>query len=122
MQLRCGVDRYESLQSPYKALVTLQKMRSYRTTLPYSFMDDSLERFITDLSTMCRRHPSVLREVVEGYVNNLGEDDFSRWEETLSQLWKNSESPNKKLEFSKSGIPLHMLDSIQIQELNEHEL
>ena len=97
-------------------------MRFYRTTLPYSFMDDSLERFITDLSTMCRRHPSVLREVVEGYVNNLEEDDFSRWEETLSQLWKNSESPNKKLEFSKSGIPLHVLDSIQIQELNEHEL
>ena len=97
-------------------------MRSHRTTLPYSLMDDSLERFITDLSTMCRRHPSVLREVVEGYVNNLEEDDFSRWEETMSQLWKNSESPNKKLEFSKSGIPLHMLDSIQIQELNEHEL
>ena len=97
-------------------------MRFYRTTLPNSLMDDSLERFITDLSTMCRRHPSVLREVVEGYVNNLEEDDFSRWEETMSQLWKNSESPNKKLEFSKSGIPLHMLDSIQIQELNEQEL
>ena len=97
-------------------------MRSHRTTLPYSLMDDSLETLKSKLITKCRIDPSVLREVVEGYVNNLEEDDFSRWEETMSQLWKNSESPNKKLEFSKSGIPLHMLDSIQIQELNEHEL
>jgi len=97
-------------------------MRFYRTTLPYSFMDDSLERFITDLSTMCRRYPSVLQEVVEGYAGNLEEDDFSRWEETLNQLRKNSETPERKLEFSKSGIPLHMLSPIQVMELDEDQL
>ena len=97
-------------------------MRSHRTTLPNSLMDDSLERFITDLSTMCRRHPSVLREVVEGYVNKLQEDDFILWEEILSQPRKNTESPDKYPRFSSKGLPLHMFDSYQIQELSPEDV
>ena len=85
-------------------------------------MDDSLETLKSKLITKCRIDPSVLREVVEGYVNKLQEDDFILWEEILSQPRKNTESPERKLEFSKSGIPLHMLSPIQVMELDEDQL
>ena len=113
----------ESLQSPYKALVTLQKMRSHRTTLPNSLMDDPIERFIDDLSSICRQRPNILEELVlPDLASKCTEEDFTRWEETLKQLRKNTESPDKYPRFSSKGLPLHMLDSYQIQELSPEDV
>ena len=113
----------ESLQSPYKTLVTLQKMRSHRSNLPTYFMDDPIERFIDDLSSICRQRPNILEELVlPDLASKCTEEDFTRWEETLKQLRKNTESPDKYPRFSSKGLPLHMFDSYQIQELSPEDV
>ena len=98
-------------------------MRSHRTTLPNSLMDDPIERFIDDLSSICRQRPNILEELVlPDLASKCTEEDFTRLEETLKQLRKNTESPDKYPRFSSKGLPLHMFDSYQIQELSPEDV
>jgi len=98
-------------------------MRSYRATLPNSFMDDPIEQFIDDVASMCRQRPNILVELVlPDLASKCTEEDFTRWEETLKQLRKNTESPDKYPRFSSKGLPLHMFDSYQIQELSPEDV
>ena len=98
-------------------------MRFYRSNPPNYFMDDQIDRFIEELSSICRQRPNILEELVlPDLASKCTEEDFTRWEETLKQLRKNTESPDKYPRFSSKGLPLHMLDSYQIQELSPEDV
>ena len=98
-------------------------MRFYRSDPPNYSMDDQIDRFIEELSSICRQRPNILEELVlPDLASKCTEEDFTRWEETLKQLRKNIESPDKYPRFSSKGLPLHMFDSYQIQELSQEDV
>ena len=98
-------------------------MRSYRATLPNSFMDDPIEQWTADMVSMINQHPHILVDLVlPDLASKSSEEDFTRWEETFKRLGENTESPDKYPRFSSKGLPLHMFDSYQIQELRPEDV
>jgi hypothetical protein len=98
-------------------------MRSYRATLSNSFMDDPIEQWKDKMLSFIHQHPNILKDLVlPDLASKSSEEDFTRWEETFKSYGKNTESPDKYPRFSSSGLPLHMFDSYQIQELRPEDV